>query len=195
MKNGKTFNKHALLDKAAARYNRAPVARLHDAAQVFTEEIRAIDGLERVVRWAEKRGLSVSFLPKGGVFFSAEKLITVSSRLSPREQLFTLLHECGHFLIGPRRNGERFGMGYAAGNIPRHRGSNLHRIDILDEEFEAWARGWKLGVKLGAVNNTDRKIFDQRRVQCLMTYAKWATKSPEFAAYSSSDPSGGVTPP
>lgn len=188
---GKNFNKIEWIVKAEARFFKKKDRP--NAASTYAEELRAINGLERAVKWAQRRGLTVSFVPKGGVFFSKEKLITVSSRMSPREQLFTLLHECGHFLIGPRRPGDRFGMGYAAPALPRHKGSALHRIDILDEEFEAWARGWKLGRKLGALLDADRKAFDERRVQCLMTYAKWASRGPGFEGYSSSDPSGGAS--
>lgn len=192
MKSGKQFNKSAWIDRAQVRFNVARVKSKSAAGAKFATDLRAITGLEKLINWAHRRGYRVEFMPKGGVFFSREKLITVSSRESPIEQLFTLLHECGHLLIGPRRKGERFGMGYAAGAIPRHAGTALHRVDIIDEEFEAWARGWKLGQRLGVVTDFDRERFDVRRVKCLMTYMKWGSKGPGFEGYSSSDPSGGA---
>jgi len=89
----------------------------------------------------------------------------------PGRQLHILLHECGHHLIGSKDHTERYGWGYSQTN--HHIKKTLrHSSDLIDEEFEAWWRGWKLGqrLKLGI----DKLLFDKTKSLALKTYFVWA---------------------
>ena len=51
-----------------------------------------------------------------------------------------------------------------------------HRMSCLEEEIEAWHRGWKLAVRLGL--SVTREEFDVVRLDCLKSYVRW-TLQPE----------------
>lgn len=138
----------------------------------------AIEKIVVVVTWCKNRGIEVNFHQRSnGLYEPVDKRITINSRLSPERQLFVLLHECGHHMIGFRTPGQRFGNGYAT-DEPSIKRSNLHRIDVVDEELEAWHRGLRLAKRLKIDVNIER--FNQTRVEYVKTYLRWATKDPEF---------------
>lgn len=144
-----------------------------ERSRVQGEETRYIDGIERVLQWCEGKGLCVDWVGRGGGSYDAgEKLITVSSRSLPRIQLLVLLHECGHHLIGKPKMHGRWSSGYSTSDISSHK-TDLYKVDVLDEEFEAWGRGWNLGLKLGALHPSDRVAFNKYRVSMLKGYIKW----------------------
>lgn len=137
--------------------------------------MNAIDCLSRVVDWCRKRGVSVAFgrLKTGGVVEGDR--ITVNGRQRPELQLFVLLHECGHHLVSasPPSDG-RFSKGYAEQGHHALR-SSVHRIDVFDEELEAWHRGKRLASRLGI--QLDERRWDRVRARFLRTYARWASGS------------------
>jgi len=146
----------------------------------WAEEVKAIGALRVVVDWCAARSLIVTFSKRSGaIFFPSSKEIKISGRASPIRQLHCILHECGHCLIGDKDKTERFGMGY--GNEDKHAKKTMHhRVDILEEEFEAWHRGWKLAKRLKVLDASDKASYDKTRVSMLMTYVKWATRDPEY---------------
>lgn len=84
------------------------------------------------------------------------------------------MHECGHHLIGYASGpNERYGSGYQAEDSATKR-STVHRIDIVDEELEAWARGLKLAKRLGIKIDVNR--FNHTKSEYIKTYLKWAAK-------------------
>jgi hypothetical protein len=58
------------------------------------------------------------------------------------------------------------------------RKSFVHRVSIVDEEFEAWARGRKLARKLGVKINDD--VFDELKAKFLRSYMLWAVGDPKY---------------
>jgi hypothetical protein len=136
----------------------------------YMEELLAVERMSRLVEWCNKKKLGVRFEKRDNAsYYSETREIVITTHASPVYQLYYMLHECGHFLIGG--NSERFAMGYPA--IGTHASRTFHhRIACLEEEFEAWNRGWSLAqrLKLGI----SREQFDDIRVKCLKTYVKWA---------------------
>jgi len=108
----------------------------------------------------------------GGIYNAVEKSITIAGRTAPEKQLYMLLHECGHHLIGFDKCDERFGMGYPYVNDPQINATFQHRIACLEEEIEAWHRGWRLAKRLQL--DLKRDQFDKVKLECLRTYIKWA---------------------
>lgn len=137
--------------------------------------MHAIDCLEKVVAWCKKRGLSVVFnrVKTGGVI--VDSTIMVNGRQRPELQLFVLLHECGHHLVcsSPPADG-RFSKGYAESRQHALR-TSVHRVDILDEELEAWHRGKRLAVRLNI--QLDERRWDKVRSSFLRSYAKWVLRT------------------
>ena len=132
-------------------------------------------GVAAFVEWARKQGFSVKFgrTAKGGLLDTEDKSILINSQLSPENQFYSLVHEGGPILIGEREKDQRFGMGYNA-DEPNEKKTLVHRIDVVDEEFEAWDRGRKLARRLGV--RVDQKRFQQHRAAYIKTYMKWALK-------------------
>jgi len=159
---------------------RKRLSRVSGAERVSLEskDLHYIDGIEKVLSWCEKKKLVVDWVRSGGGSYDfTERVIAVSLFSVPRIQLQVLLHECGHHMIGRPKAGHRFSMGYGSSMDYLINKSDLHRIDILDEEFEAWDRGWKLGRKLGALLQSDRDEFNRYRVRMLKGYVNWAVES------------------
>lgn len=144
----------------------------------WVKDLIAIDDLAKVVEWCEGYRLKVEFVKKSlGTYHSSDRSISISSRASPVKQLVLLLHECGHHLIGDAEQHDRFGMGYPQLD-PQVKRTFHHRVSILDEEMEAWARGWKLATRLGLFLKRD--VFDSIRLNCIRSYISWALKPSEM---------------
>lgn len=185
-----SFDASVWQKRAAARRD-AAIAAGKDADRAhaqWEDDVKNTESLRVVVEWCEARSLTVNFCRRGGgIYYTADKQIKVSGRASPRSQVHILLHECGHFLIGTKDRKDRYQKGYAAVD-PNVRKSTIHRIDILDEEFEAWHRAWRLGLKLGALRESDREHFDLTRVSMLNSYILWGARAPGYE--DSGEPSG-----
>lgn len=147
---------------------------LRTADTRLVKERIAIDAMRVVIEWAGSKSLTVNFSKDcNGKYEPSDREITVSARATPITQLYILLHECGHHLVGNNEKHERFGRGYASLD-PNVRKTLRHRLDILNEEFEAWYRGLKLAQRLGIV--IDKKSFDRTRDKFLKSYVDWVSR-------------------
>lgn len=151
-------------------------------AKKLTVDLDSISGIEAVVAWCAFRRIRVVFTTKsGGIYDPGLGEIHINSRQSIENQLYTLLHECGHLLIDDRSQTTefRFRKGYyVLDEVVRK--SFVHRVSIVDEEFEAWARGRKLARKLGVKINDD--VFDELKAKFLRSYMLWAVGDPNYQA-------------
>lgn len=135
-------------------------------------EVQAIDDMANLIEWCAARGIDVLFGKKqNGTYDWACKRIIIACHARPQRQLAYLLHECGHHLIGMKEHHERFGMGYPQTD-PELRRTFLHKVSCLEEELEAWHRGWKLSRRLKL--SLDRATFDAVRLECIKSYIKWS---------------------
>lgn len=138
----------------------------------------AIDGLERAVAWAKNNEITVDFIKiSSGRFHSASRRVEISSHLQPEIQLHTLLHELGHFLIGNEGDAAveyKYPNGYRRIEQDMPGRGVLHKIDVVAEEYEAWALGRLLAEKTGIT--IDREAYDKTRARYLQSYFRWALK-------------------
>jgi len=186
-----TFDRELWTARAWERHTKAIQAGTDQVRSTmrWIEDLKYIDALRVVVEWCEARSLAVVFSKRSdGIYFAADKEIRVSGRASPKHQLHILLHESGHHLIGNKEKHQRYGMGYT-NDDPHVKRTFHHRLDILEEEYEAWHRGWKLGSRLGVLSKHDKVPFDRTRVRMLRTYILWASKAPGYEKYD--DPAEG----
>ena len=162
--------------RAWDRFTRAVVAgRLKEEVErVWFRDVVAVDDLTKLNEWCMSRKLKVVFVKKvGATYYPHDKEVLVSSRMSPQRQVVFLLHECGHHLIGMKDLAERYQLGYAE-ERPEVKRTFAHRLAVLEEEMEAWHRGWKLGQRLGL--SVERSYFDEVRYECLKSYIKWSVR-------------------
>jgi hypothetical protein len=168
-----SFDAEVWYERARARYRKKQLTaknKAHAVKRLEQDRIH-IDALDAIMKWCSGRGINVTFCRRqGGMYYPENKQIQINGRLLPERQVFFLLHECGHHLIGDKEKHERFGMGHSQED-PDLRRTFQHRCDILDEEFEAWHRGFKLAQRLKLKINKER--FDCVKVEMLKTYIKW----------------------
>jgi hypothetical protein len=173
------FNSKHWKTRAWDRYTRAIRRKSKNKtdsilAAKWSDEVLAIADLEKLVKWCADHRIVVHFQKKaGGVYYPDDKQVVISNRMSPRTQEAYLIHECGHHLIGQKEHHDRFGMGYPQ-TSPIIQRQFIHRIACLEEELEAWYRGWKLVKRLHL--SITRSAFDDVRLDCIRSYVKWSLK-------------------
>jgi hypothetical protein len=180
------FDKQIWLDRAAKRARTAltkgcPSQLVNQALAIDTQ---AIDDLENLIAWLQAREVNVSFTRSrcGGQFTMVGPFpkIQVTNNFLPRNQLYILLHEVGHWMV-PKRLKARYANGYAKSSNPHQTSRVVHRVDVLDEELEAWWRGRALALKLGlkSFNEDAYAAFKAKRI---VSYAQWLVKSGPWSA-------------
>ncbi len=174
------FDSQRWRSRASIRLRRAlPRCKTH--AQKVTivaqwcHDIEHINRIEKVVDWCATKNVKVKFDSKikNGLYAIGDKMIELTCRARPARQLCMLLHECGHHLIGHNERGTRFSMGYPVMENPKINNTFHHRITCLDEEMEAWRRGWHLAERLEL--GMERQSYDKVRLDCLRSYIKWVS--------------------
>lgn len=167
--------------KRAARKSKSKAKR--DVAETqWYRDVVFSGKIHVIVNWCNSKGIKVLFGKKvGGTYDTLSKTICITGRAHPEKQLYYLLHECGHHLIGFTEHDERFGLGYPQTENPEVNTTFPHRLACLEEEIEAWHRGWKLSKRLKLKLN--RKEFDAIRIECIRSYVKWATGNRSMKTY------------
>ena len=132
----------------------------------YSEDLLAIVGIQKVVSWCKKKGVQVTFTTaSNGTWFPSEKKIELNSLTLPKRQLCNLLHECGHFLAEAKQAKR------AKAEKKRDKKSNVQRVVVVEEEFDAWGEGAKLAKRLKVY--IDQKLWNQHRANCLTSYFRW----------------------
>ncbi len=141
--------------------------------KTLTRKMNARMDLDKVISWANKRRISISFENSSNLFDTDDNSIVIDSRQTIENQLCTLLHECGHFLC--RENTSEFEKKYYAQAEAeydyRKKRSLVFRASIVEEEFDSWRRGKKLAQRLGI--DADYYNYDYVASRFLRTYADW----------------------
>ena len=187
------FNLETWKDKAYSRFKKAKAssrgkgskANSVAVAQRLKRDLTYIEKIRHVAEWCDLKSIDLEFGHNCGSMYEliGKGKIQINTKHTPEKQLYTLLHECGHHLIGNKKKHERYGMGYSNSDVTIKR-SLLYRIDVLDEELEAWHRGTKLANRLGIT--IDKKEYNKFRVSCIKTYIEWSIKTDvasDFSTY------------
>jgi hypothetical protein len=131
----------------------------------------------KVSEWAEEHGYQVVEGPdEEDACWSDVKQITIYSGQGVENRLYSLLHECGHALI--RSNAKNFEHSYPAHATAeldgRKRRSDKYKVSLIEEEVEAWKRGYRLAKRLGVF--IDENNFNKLKTKCLISYFNWAVE-------------------
>lgn len=172
------FNVEAARDKSLQRFERA-IRKGHDgrkAESAWWVDHIAITNVDAIVKWCAEKNLKVQFEKRNNAIFDRNTMtIFIAANVRPLRQTFYLLHECGHYMISNTAGkDDRFKMGYCLGEGFTTEFSFPHKLACVEEEFEAWHRGWRLSQRLKL--NIRRDQFDAVRRSCLKTYLVWVTK-------------------
>lgn len=165
------FDRKKWIDNASKRFKRSPKSQ--SAIKKLKNDKKHIACLQKLVKWCKNKSIEVMFYASSTNKYEVEdRRISINKRLSPEKQVYVILHECGHVLVGDKENHERYGMGYSQfdPNVVR---TLRHKCDVIDEEFEAWHRGWVLGKRLNL--KLSKCDFDKTKSLSLKTYFVWIT--------------------
>jgi hypothetical protein len=160
--------------RADQKYKRSHRHGNLKAMKNYMQDLFHNDQLAKLAVWCEKKKIDLQFVANTCDALEDNMRIVINSNQRPETQVYGLLHECGHFLIGQRTANQRFGFGYSMkdGNIKR---SFKHRLDVLDEEIEAWRRGRSLADRLEL--QIDQPKFDKLVEENISTYLRWVLKN------------------
>ena len=130
--------------------------------------------IEILTNWVEKKNHSVELQNQLPDQLSYEdRTIYIHTRQGIENQVYSLLHECGHLLIFlDNKSFERSYPMYAYAATKRQEGTNKWKVSVIAEEYEAWKRGRKLAAKLNIP--VDKKKYDKAMTDAIMSYIKWA---------------------
>lgn len=172
------FDPEAIRQRSWRRYERAIKRRKDDRAAeaAWFQDQQSILDLCQLTNWCASKSLSVEFkrIPNG-IFDRNSSSIAIASNAKPLRQVAYLLHECGHYLVSLISDeDDRFKMGYPLGEGFTSERGFVHKLACIEEEFEAWHRGWKLACRLDL--NIRREQFDDVRRDCLKSYIQWGNR-------------------
>ena len=145
--------------------------------------VRLLSAERKLQTWLQGRGFTVRFAHKCAdeVDFD-RRLVSINASSSASSRVSALLHECGHVLIWRSRceNHARRVCGRSLEErlLEKGRGrkrTSARRLAVLQEEVEAWDRGWALRGRLRVRAN--QKSYERIRSSCLTSYVKWAALS------------------
>lgn len=137
-------------------------------------------GLQLVKDWCQDRHiLLIESAKSRGEYWSrseddGQAKIYIPKNTSINNKLYTILHECGHHLVGYRYYPQRYSEGYTLGCDKRYTKTLRYRVEVLDEELEAWHRGLLLAKRLGIYIDVEK--YKLIRDKCIKRYAMLVTR-------------------
>ncbi len=142
------------------------------------EEAQSAKYITQLVKWCDEHKYKVIFDPKyNDEIYQTRRLIKICSKPSLQSQLIGLIHECGHVILDESRD---YWIKYERGwpkvrtKDKRLKKSAIHRIQLLEEEIEAWNKAEILAKELRIKINV--KMFHQIKYYCLMHYVKFSAR-------------------
>lgn len=132
------------------------------------------ESINIITQWAATKGYKVLGNWGEDAFYDKDKEIVYSlGTKNKKNQLYSLLHECGHALAFeskgykdrfPTMAKQRF---KTAKVNPR---TNTFKVESILEEYDAWSRGLALAQRLGI--KVDREDYGKYASRNVMTYVR-----------------------
>jgi hypothetical protein len=133
--------------------------------------------IDIVEHWLAKRGYKIVRGRTKHIVDSVDfemKLVFLSERSKEHNQLFSILHECGHILNRDKNFNKKYKALSAAEKDPRKLKTMRFLVEEIEEETEAWRRGEILANKLNLELDTEQ--YYNYASKFLMTYVVTAAK-------------------
>jgi Zn-dependent peptidase ImmA (M78 family) len=103
----------------------------------------SIRAVQKVIFYLEYRKVEVR-KGRDNVYYPEDNTIVYNAQGNFTNQLYTLLHEAGHFLQSRSRNFMSMNLVYSDDALH----TNYKKFRLLEQEIDAWDRGLKLAKKL-----------------------------------------------
>jgi Zn-dependent peptidase ImmA (M78 family) len=125
-----------------------------------------IRDVKRVIFYLESRNVEVR-KGRDNVYYPEDDVIIYNAQGNYVNQLYTLLHEAGHFLQSRSRNFTAMNLIYGDADMMQ---TNYQKFRLLEQEMDAWDRGLKLAKAL----DIKLDIIDYRKnaAYFIMQYVK-----------------------
>lgn len=136
--------------------------------------------ISKIKKWAKKsRGITVvQAYGQADRFMPEDKLIIINTQQSEENQLFTLLHECGHLMNRDRKMRYKNGKYKLLAKSDDMGGAPIksyeYRIEFIEEEIKAWRNGEVLADRLGI--KLEKAAYNACAAKFVMTYVDWAAE-------------------
>ena len=130
--------------------------------------------LAKLEAWAHRRGFEICKGYGIDAYIHEEKHIVYNSKIkSKKNQVYSLLHECGHAIAyNSKGYKESFPTlaAYRFKDSKVNKRRNAFKCEVIAEEWDAWARGLKLAKRLGI--KIDRDKYFNYASRWVMTYIR-----------------------
>jgi len=133
-------------------------------------------GIEELIEWTNKKGYDIEFdYCVHDEFRADDRMITISTRQGRENQLYAILHECGHLILQNNENlyNQKYPssakMAYFTSNKKLER-SPKYKVDVLTEEIDAWRKGKDLAKRLEIYIDEDK--YYSVMSKCVYSYIK-----------------------
>jgi hypothetical protein len=124
--------------------------------------------------WAHNKGYSVCCGLGEDAYLHEDKQIIFNTNLkSKKNQIYSLLHECGHALAYNSKDYKNKFPNLAAmrfKEVKVNKRRNAVKCEIIAEELDAWKRGLKLAGRLKI--NINKEDYDNYASRWVMTYIR-----------------------
>lgn len=104
--------------------------------------------IKKLENWLNKKNFDLILSSKSSdIVFNSKfcKCVEINTSFSYKNQIFALLHECGHILVQSRSD---YDLEFNSDFICTNKNNILYRYDTIKEELYAWEAGLKLSKRL-----------------------------------------------
>ena len=127
--------------------------------------------IAKIKKWIESEGYTLKVSNTDEVDYDKNQ-VTLCNSKNKTNMIYSLLHECGHIVTANKKSyGKKYRILNKANIDNRHTKGKLYVYKQLQEEVEAWERGYKLSKKLGIL--IDKDSYDKYAAKCFNTYIKY----------------------
>lgn len=127
--------------------------------------------LNKIEKWLLEKGYSLKWSNTDQVDYESQT-VEICSKLSAKNKLYSLLHECGHIILSNKRTYNKVFKAVNKANFDgRVMKSDIYKYQQLREEMEAWENGYKLANKLKI--RVDKDDYDIYAAKNFKTYIKF----------------------
>ena len=130
-----------------------------------------IQSLDKIESWLDKKGFVLCKSNKRTIQDEVDferKVVFLSLRSSPINQLYSLLHECGHVIVRGKKAYKEDFKEYIKSSEEDGRETITSSVQEVEEEIQAWREGEALARKL--LINLDRAKYYKYGYKWVMGY-------------------------
>jgi hypothetical protein len=140
--------------------------------------MREAKAIDRLRIWLRKRGFGLCYGNGSNEVCFVAKTVTLQRSLAGYAKLATLLHECGHGLVYLNRRRTKqssvAGLTWKEWWKTKLRSKNA-KLLMLNEEFLAWERGYRLGRRMKV--RLPAAVKRNVQTRALMSYCRFIALS------------------